>query len=227
MRIDKSPGDINLLNNTLRQLKALAENVVNSTEEQIRRKDVQRKRWDDVIPWLRFIMCFTDDEVKEKFLQRHASLHRQELDARGTAAESLDYRHYVADMFNDPDVIFTVPAMPEIHPDFSEDTECPLTVQSMDVLEVGKRLQSMKVALHSMKTQWERSGSGSYMRLGEEDENYQTEDDVYQFIDGDDRKSFLRFAQNKTHILFWWDVAYKHQLLSSAVETLASEIGGD
>ena len=197
------------------------------SEAQDKRQDLQKKRWDNLIPWMRFIMCFTNDEVKEKFLQRHNPLNRQELDARGSTYEPLDYRHYVAEMFNNPDVVFEVPAMPDIHEDFSEVTECPLTVQGIGVEEVGKRMQNMKVLLHTMKMQWERSGSGSYMKLGEDDDNYQTVDDVYQFIDGDDRKSFLSHAQNKVYILFWWDVAYKHQLLSSAMETLGSVVAGD
>ena len=224
---DKSSDDVELLKNTLSQLKTLAENVIKSTKENSERQGMQRKKWDTVIPWLRFIMCFTDDKVKEKFLQRHNSLNREELDARGTLAEPTDYRHCVADLFNNSEVVFTVKAMPEVHPSFSEDMECPLTVPLIDVVEVGKRLQSMKVHLNNMKVQWERSGSGSYMLLSADDDDYRTEDDIYQFVDGDDRQSFLGHAQNKTFILFWWDIAYKHQLLSSALELLDGDVGGD
>jgi hypothetical protein len=188
---------------------------------------VMISQWDDVTPWLRFIMCFTNDQVKEEFLKRHMQPSREELDSRGTLFEPRDYRHSVADLFNDSEAVFTVPAMPEVHHDFSEDMECPLTVQPIDVAEVAKRLQNMKVLLNNMKIPWERSGSGSYMKLPNDDNNYQCENDVYQFFDGDDRKSFLSHAQNKVHILFWWDIAYKHQLLTSALEILDSNVGGD
>jgi hypothetical protein len=117
--------------------------------------------------------------------------------------------------------------MPDVHPDFSEEIECPLTVNFIDIVEVGKRLQNMKVLLNHMKVNWERSGSGSYMKLSEDDENYRGADETYQFLDGDDQKSFLKFAQNKVFILFWWEIAHKHQPLASALETLASEVAGD
>jgi hypothetical protein len=171
-------------------------------------------------------MCFTDDGVKKEFLVRYSPLNREELDSRGTSSEPSDYRHRVVELFNS-NTVFTVAAMPDLHPDFSDDIECPLTVNSIDIVEVGKRLQNMKVSLNHMKIQWERSGSGSYMRLGEEDEDYRGEDETYKFLDGDDRKSFLKFAQNKVYILFWWETAHKHQLLSSALENLDSHIAGD
>ena len=227
MQNDKSSQDIQLLKNTLVQLKALAQNVISSHREQADRRDMTKKRWLDVIPWLRFIMCFTDDRVKEKFLQRHAPLHREELDARGTGSAPRDYRHYVAEIFNDSNKVFNVPAMPHVHQDFAEAIECPLTVSVIDVEEVGKRLQNMKMLLTTMKLQWERSGSGSYMMLSKDDTHYRSEEEVYQFVDGDDRQSFLSHVHNKTHILVWWDIAYGHQLLSSVMEQLVAEVGGD
>ena len=44
MRIDESADDINLLKNTLQQLKSLAQNVITSTEAQDKRQDLQSKR---------------------------------------------------------------------------------------------------------------------------------------------------------------------------------------
>ena len=74
---------------------------------------------------------------------------------------------------------------------------------------------------------WERSGSGSAMartllqgrNTNDEDdsignsENVQSERDVYEFWDGDDRKSFLR--ERPSHILYLWHLAYKYDILNA------------
>jgi hypothetical protein len=35
-------------------------------------------------------------------------------------------------------------------------------------------------------------------------------DEVYNFVDGDDWQAFLKFVKTKMHILYFWDLAYKH-----------------
>ena len=71
---------------------------------------------------------------------------------------------------------------------------------------------------------WERLGSGSGMsrtllqgRTNNDDddsignsENVQSERDVYEFWDGDDRKSFLQ--ERLSHILYLWHLAYKYDI---------------
>jgi hypothetical protein len=47
---------------------------------------------------------------------------------------------------------------------------------------------------------WRHSGNGNTML--EEDE-----DEVYRFIDGDDRQAFLKFTNNKIYALCFWDLA--------------------
>ena len=37
----------------------------------------------------------------------------------------------------------------------------------------------------------------------------------------------MKFANNKAHILYFWDLAYKHQLLTSAREHLSERICGN
>jgi hypothetical protein len=84
MRSDRSSEDVLLLKISLASLKAFAQRVISSSQEDADRRDMQKKRWDDAIPWLRLIMCFTNDGVKEQFLIRHSPSNREELDSRGT-----------------------------------------------------------------------------------------------------------------------------------------------
>ena len=86
---------------------------------------------------------------------------------------------------------------------------------------------------------WERSGSGSGMSRTllqgcnnnhEDDsignsENVQSEQDVYEFWDGDDRKSFLR--ERPSHILYLWHLAYKYDILNAVQQQIRNEFTAD
>ena len=86
---------------------------------------------------------------------------------------------------------------------------------------------------------WERSGSGSGMaktllqgcNSSDEDdsignsENVQSERDVYEFWDGDDRKSFLR--ERPSHILYLWHLAYKYDILNEVRQQIRNEFTTD
>ena len=76
---------------------------------------------------------------------------------------------------------------------------------------------------------WERSASGSGMarnlfqgRTDDNDnstgisENQQSEHKVYEFWDGDDRKSFL--CERPSHMLYLWHLAYKYDILNAVRE---------
>ena len=86
---------------------------------------------------------------------------------------------------------------------------------------------------------WERSGSGSGMSRtllqghnnNDEDDsignskNVQSERDVYEFWDGDDRKSFLR--ERPSHILYLWHLAYKYDILNAVQQQIRNEFTAD
>ena len=86
---------------------------------------------------------------------------------------------------------------------------------------------------------WERSGSGSGMSRtllqgrnnNDEDdsignsENVQLERDVYEFWDGDDRKSFLQ--ERPSHILYLWHLAYKYDILNAVRQQIRNEFTTD
>ena len=70
---------------------------------------------------------------------------------------------------------------------------------------------------------WERSGSGHGMINnlvddGDENEGSMTEARVYEFIDGDDRKSFLH--ERPPHVLYLWHIAYTYDILHNVCQQL-------
>ena len=76
---------------------------------------------------------------------------------------------------------------------------------------------------------WECSGSGHGMLNDLDDENNKkrTQEQVYEFVDGDDRKSFLH--ECPAHVLYLWHLAYKHEILHTVRQQLwsGSSIDGD
>ena len=76
---------------------------------------------------------------------------------------------------------------------------------------------------------WAHSGSGRGMLSDLDDENNEkrTQEQVYEFVDGDDRKSFLR--ECPAHVLYLWHLAYKYDILHTVRQQLrsGSSIDGD
>ena len=82
---------------------------------------------------------------------------------------------------------------------------------------------------------WERSGSGRGMVKnlqsltnnddGDTSDNIdgrnQSEMEVYEFWDGDDRKSFLR--ERPSHVLYLWQLLYTYKIISTVRQQLCSD----
>ena len=67
---------------------------------------------------------------------------------------------------------------------------------------------------------WEQSGSGCGMlnSLDDDDNDKQTQEQVYEFVDGDDRKSFL--CKHPAHVLHLWHLTYKYDILHTVRQQL-------
>ena len=73
---------------------------------------------------------------------------------------------------------------------------------------------------------WEHSCSGCGMINtlvddGDGNEGNTTEARVYEFIDGDNRKSFLR--ERPPHVLYLWHIAYTYDILHTVRQQLCND----
>jgi hypothetical protein len=222
---DKS--DLDYLSQKLKSLISHSKQVICINAEHDARIGQQKKRWDDKTPWLRLFLTLTSDDVKEAYLLRFHPLNREEFDAQGTSAQPPSWKQIAAKKFNDVDWIPSTEAIPSLHDDFRHPIECPLTVQPILPDQVSAKISTARALLTSIVTQWERSGSGKAMFLDEDDSEYRSESEVYEFKDGDDRSSYLKHCQNRVYILYWWHVAFECQMLQSARESLRNDSSGD
>ena len=90
--------------------------------------------------------------------------------------------------------------------------------------EQFKKLHDNRYKMVKLIADWERSGAGAGMvsnHVGDNDDNDEGEPTEYEFIDGDDHKSFLR--EYPSHILYHWHLLHKYGILQKVRQQL---VGG-
>ena len=178
---------------------------------------VLHRTWLNDAHYLRLYHTLVDDSVRGAFGEAFAIKTREELDGRHSALYK-DFYKKAADRFNNKEWIPDSLVIPDLHEDFKRSKPLPLNVTPI----MAEGYKMVKVI-----ADWEKSGSGSGMlrtllqgcNNNDEDnsignsENVQLECDIYEFWDGDDRKSFLR--ERPSHILYLWHLAYKYDILNA------------
>ena len=177
------------------------------------------------------------DSVRGAFGQAFPVKTREELDGWNSSLYK-DFYEKAADRFNDKEWIPNSLVLPDLHEDFKQSKPIPLNVTPIMPQQFKKRLSDNRYKMVKVIADWERSGSGSGMARnllqGQSDdddnsagnsENQTSEQEVYEFWDGDDRKSFLR--ERPSHILHLWQLAYKYDILNTVRQQLRNEFTAD
>ena len=220
--------------------------------EQERRDEEARHaggQWRGLIPYMRLILCLTEDAIKIAFLRRADARTRLELDARN----STDVRpptvfELIADKWNDS-AFNPVAAVSDCHEDFSSPTNCAhsqvAALMQATPQKVEDALASIRSNLVRIIQNWERSGQGEggrHAAVGEQES--EESDDADGFVIYDTTTS-VRFgslsSRNRSecalqsraaflcgkpsYLLYFWEVADRHQLLQSALQRLDDDVG--
>lgn len=154
---------------------------------------VVSKTWSNDVPFLRLYHCLIDDSLRSKFARTFSVKTRQELDGRNNRTLYRDFYDELADKFNDKTWVPSSLAIPDVHEAFAESKPLPLTVGEVTGEQLKKKLTDARYKMVKVISDWERSGSGRGMIMTQDDEfDADPECLVYAFVDGDDRKNFLR-----------------------------------
>ena len=138
---------------------------------------------------------------------------REELDGRNTSLFQ-DFYKLAAEQFNNVNWIPNSLFLPDLHENFSRSKPLPLNVTPITPEQFKKKLHDNRYKMVKLITDWERSGVGAGMVDNHVDDNDDDDDGEqmeYEFIDGDDRKSFLRECPR--HILYLWHLTHKYGIL--------------
>ena len=123
---------------------------------------------------------------------------------------------------DDQDWIPNSIALPELHPDFTVSEKLFLIVALITRRELQDKLTSAWYKMVKVINDWERSGAAHGMAVEElEGEG------VYKFIDGDDRKNFLK--ERPPHVLSLWHISWTYGILNNVRQQLkvASSLDGN
>jgi hypothetical protein len=112
--------------------------------------------WHGFLPWLRLYCWMTLDDIKQEMTRQFCMMDREELSARNSDLRPLMYLELVADKFNDPDLVFHMECIPELHEQFTE--LIALRFQDMPgkatAEQIKKKIAAARANLAEVK-QWE------------------------------------------------------------------------
>ena len=204
--------DLDWIESELKEWKGIQEMVNESQQHEDDR--ILHCTWSTDIAYLRLYHILIKDSIHLSLGQALATKTREQLDGQNSNLFKSFYEK-AADWFNDADWILNSLFLPDMHEDFHRSRPLPLNI-ALITLEQCQKISDNRNKMVKVIVDWERSGSGCGMvnnlvDEGDENERSLSEARVYEFIDGDDQKSFLH--KHPLHILYLWHIAYTYDIL--------------
>ena len=231
--------DLDFLQSELEEWKGI-QRMVNDSHK---REDVWilHWSWSCDIPYLRLYHTLVEDHIRIAFRKAYHAKTREELDGRNSTLFQ-DFYELAAKQFNDgkwtPDSL----VLPDLHKDYARSKPLPLNVAPITADQFKKKLNDNRYMMVKVIADWERSGVGVGMinNVIEGDDDEEKDDDAtetqfdtqrqcrtqnetkqYEFLDGDDRKSFLR--ERLAHILYLWHISHQYGILTKVRQQLTGD----
>ena len=224
--------DQSWLKTELEEWKGIQE-MINDSQQHSADKVIHRT-WSNDIPYLRLYHTLVDDNIRRAFGEDYSVKMREELDGRNSGLYKSFYEK-TAEKFNDKDWIPHSIVFTDLHEDFEKSKPLPLNVAPITAEQFKKKLTDNRYKMVKVIADWERSGSGRGMvknlqgltnnddedTSDDNDGRKQSEMEVYEFWDSDDRKSFLR--ERPSHVLYLWQLSYTYKILNTVRQQLCSD----
>ena len=177
--------------------------------------------WTSDIPFPHLYHTLVEDGIRSAFGKVDNAKTQEELDGRNTTLYQ-DFYELAARQFNNANWIPHSLVVPDLHEDFQSSKPLPLNVTPITADQFKKKLNDNRYKMVKLISDWERSGAGAGMvnDMIDEDDNSQetTQQYEYEFLDGDDQKSFLR--ERPPHVLYLWYLAHKYGILRTVRQQL-------
>ena len=220
------------LKTELEEWKGIQE-MINDSQQHSADKVIHRT-WSNDIHYLRLYHTLVDDNIRRAFGEAYSVKRREELDGRNSGLYK-SFCEKAAEKFNDKDWIPHSIVFTDLHEDFEKSKPLPLNVAPITAEQFKKKLTDNRYKMVKVIADWERSGSGRGMvknlqgstsnddedTSDDNDGRKQSEMEVYEFWDGDNRKSFLR--ERPSHVLYLWQLSYTYKILNTVRQQLCSD----
>jgi hypothetical protein len=184
------------------QVLALKENILSQNSQDSEPISSNHFRESD---YLRLYHVIVVDDLRDKFSELYVVRTREQIDARNSVVSGPDFFTMAAEKFNDGNWSSESLPIPDVHENFSESKLLPLRVPPISADDFKRQFVDCRGRLVAMIARWKQSGSGANMKKFSDDEEGMTEDEIYEFKDGDDRKAFLN--KDPPHILYLWHLS--------------------
>ena len=194
--------------------------MINESQQNVDDRILHRS-WTSDIPFLHLYHTLVEDGIRSAFGKAYNAITREELDGRNTALFQ-DFYELAATQFNNGNWIPNSLVVPDLHEDFRSSKPLPLNVAPITADQFKKKLNDNRYKMVKLISDWERSGAGAGMvndMIDEDDNSHRTTQQYeYEFLDGDNRKSFLR--ERLAHVLYLWHLAHKYGILRTVRQQL-------
>ena len=227
--------DLDFLQSELEEWKGI-QCMVNDSHK---REDdwILHQLWSCDIPYLQLYHTLVEDHIRSAFGKAYHVKTREELDGRNSMLFQ-DFYELAAKQFNDGEWIPDSLVLPDLHEDYARSKPLLLNVAPITADQFKKKVNDNRYKMVKVTADWERSGVGAGMINNviegddeeKDDDATETQCDTqrqrqtqnktqqYEFIDRDDRKSFLR--ERLPHILYLWHISHQYGILTKVRQQL-------
>ena len=220
------PADVVFLVHEERKLHEVIKKAADEKVESCNGSAGRSTAWSTNEPYLRLYHCIFHDDVRAALMRMNNVMDRQELDARNSASRPETFFESVARVFNDDTTFFITESLPDLHYSFAhpmtlafDDMPGPVTPE-----ECKKRFADARAKLIKLIAKWEQSGNGFGQRTIEDDDFGHLGEENLEA--GDNRGNFLD-SMTKEHILYFWHLADKSELLKNVLNVIADTSAAD
>jgi hypothetical protein len=176
-------------------------------------------------PYLRLYHCIFAEETRDALMRLNQVMTRPELDARNSSLRPETFFEAVSRLFNS-DKIFITDPVPDLYYTFADPIALDIDDMPGDTNpeECKKRFADARAKLIKIISKWELSGNGFGQRgIDDDDFGHLGRDELEA---GDNRSNFLD-SMTKEHILYFWHLADKNELLKNVMNVIADASSAD
>jgi hypothetical protein len=179
---------------------------------------------------MRFIECMAQDHIKPLYFTTNEVMSRAELDSRNSTtagARRNDFFEEITKEFNNENFVPMSRILPDLHFEFAESVELPLSEYRMSPEKAKAIISSMRPQIMKIIQRYELSGNGDGQLTNDDDDTHNNPPafNATNCIGGDTKAAFLAAGEG-TDVLYWWHVLEIEGMLQYTTSSLAESGAG-
>ena len=121
---------------------------------------------------LRFILCFEDEAIWQKYVLTQDTFTLAELDGRNSEQKETDFYDLIVEKFNNDEHLTRTEVLPNLHDDFAEEVLVSKSDYTLTRKKAKGLIAQMKPKLLDICQRYEASGNGSNMMDSDNEDHF-------------------------------------------------------